>query len=65
MRLEKKNYLVLHSLVTNKTDVVEVDDELTMETIFYKLREVIHENATSAEWDMFYKSDYPVMIDQL
>ena len=22
-------------------------------------------NATGAEWDLFYKRDYPVMIDQL
>jgi hypothetical protein len=36
-----------------------------METIFYKIREMIHQNATGAEWDKFYKVDYPVMIDQL
>lgn len=36
-----------------------------METIFYKIREMIHENATGSEWDMFYKAEYPVMIDHL
>lgn len=61
--MDGKNYLVLHSLVTNKTDVVEVETLQAMETIFFKIREMIHQNATEAEWDKFYKVDYPVMID--
>ena len=63
MPMDGKNYLVLHSLVTNKTDVVEVETLQAMETIFFKIREMIHQNATGAEWDKFYKVDYPVMID--
>jgi hypothetical protein len=65
MPLEGKNCLVLHCLVSGKTDVIEVETQQAMETIFYKIRELIHQNATGAEWDMFYKTDYPMMIDQL
>jgi hypothetical protein len=65
MKEDNKNFLVFHSLLTNKADLIEVESEIGMETIFYKLRELIHQNATSTEWDLFYKSDYPVQIDKL
>lgn len=44
---------------------MEVDSEIHMETIFYRLRELVHDIATATEWDLFYKQEYPVEIDKL